>query len=60
MGLLPVYRGNNANSWSILNGDRRVGYTFHDVSNILDGGAIYYKFTYEIKENETYFHAKKQ
>ncbi len=58
MGLLPLYRGNNANSWSILNGDRRVGYTLHEVSEILDGGAIYYTFSYEIKENETYFHAK--
>jgi methionyl-tRNA formyltransferase len=58
MGLLPVYRGNNANSWSILNGDRKVGYTLHEVSNILDGGDIYYTFSYEIKEDETYFQAK--
>lgn len=59
MGLLPVYRGNNANSWSILNGDRNVGYTLHEVSNVLDGGSIYYKFAYQIKDGETYFHAKK-
>lgn len=59
MGILPLYRGNGANSWSILNGDRNVGYTLHQVSDILDGGLIYYKFKYEIKENETYFHAKK-
>jgi methionyl-tRNA formyltransferase len=58
MGLLPVYRGNSANSWSILNGERRVGYTLHEVSEILDGGDIYYSFSYEIKENETYLHAK--
>ena len=58
MGLLPLYRGNGANSWSILNGDRNVGYTLHQVSDVLDGGLIYYKFKYEIKENETYFHAK--
>jgi methionyl-tRNA formyltransferase len=59
LGLLPVYRGNNANAWSILNGDRKVGYTLHEVTDTLDGGAIYYKFTYEISINETYFHAKK-
>ncbi|MCA6423953.1 MAG: hypothetical protein IM568_14230 [Flavobacterium sp.] len=58
MGLLPVYRGNNANAWSILNGDRKVGYTLHQVSNELDGGDIYYKFEYLIKDNETYFEAK--
>ena len=58
IGLLPVYRGNNANAWSILNGDRSVGYTLHEVTDTLDGGAIYYKFAYEIKDHETYFHAK--
>lgn len=58
MGMLPVYRGNNANAWSILNGDRNVGYTIHQISNELDAGAIYYKFSYLIKENETYFEAK--
>lgn len=58
MGILPVYRGNNANAASILNGDRKVGYTLHQVSEVLDGGEIYYTFGYEIKEGETYFHAK--
>jgi methionyl-tRNA formyltransferase len=58
MGLLPVYRGNSANSWSILNGDRKVGYSLHEVSDILDGGDVYYTFSYEIKENETYYEAK--
>ncbi len=58
MGLLPVYRGNNANAWALLNGDRRVGYTLHEVSEVLDGGKIYYTFGYEIPDGETYFHAK--
>lgn len=58
MGLLPVYRGNNANAWALLNGDRTVGYTLHEVSAVLDGGKIYYTFGYEIPEDETYFHAK--
>jgi len=58
MGLLPVYRGNNANAWSLLNGNRTVGYTLHEISEMLDGGDIYYKFEYEIAENETYFEAK--
>jgi len=59
IGLLPVYRGNNANSWAILNGDRTVGYTLHEVNEVLDGGAIYYTFSYEIQAGETYYHAKK-
>ena len=58
MGLLPIYRGNNANSWSILNGDYTVGYTLHAINDKLDDGPIYYKFGYEIQSNQTYFHAK--
>ncbi|NHM06459.1 hypothetical protein G4D82_04440 [Flavobacterium sp. CYK-4] len=58
MGLLPIYRGNNANSWAILNGDYTVGYTLHEVNEKLDQGDIYYKFGYTIQANETYFHAK--
>lgn len=58
MGLLPIYRGNNANSWAILNGDYTVGYTLHAINEKLDAGAIYYKFGYQIQKGETYFHAK--
>lgn len=58
MGVLPVYRGNNANASSILNGDRRVGYTLHEVSAELDGGNILHTFQYKILENETYWNAK--
>ena len=58
MGVLPVYRGNNANASSILNGDRKVGYTLHEVSAELDGGNILHTFQYEILENETYWNAK--
>ncbi|MBS1534237.1 MAG: hypothetical protein JST78_04100 [Bacteroidetes bacterium] len=58
MGLLPTYRGNNANSWAILNGDYTVGYTLHAINDKLDDGDIYYKFGYEIQPNQTYFHAK--
>ena len=54
MGVLPVYRGNNANASALLNGDRNVGYTLHEVSDVLDGGKIFYKFTYEIQQSQTY------
>ena len=59
MGLLPTYRGNSANSWSILNGNRKVGYSLHQINDVLDGGKIFYRFEYEIQENETYEHARK-
>ena len=58
IGLLPKYKGNSANSWAILNGENKVGYTIHKVNKELDQGDIYYRFSYEVKENETYFEAK--
>lgn len=58
MGLLPTYRGNNANSWAILNGDYTVGYTLHEITQQMDEGPIYYKYSYEIQPEQTYFHAK--
>ena len=59
IGLLPKYRGNNANAWAVINGEKRVGYTLHEITNILDGGDIFYTFEYEIGNDVTYFNAKK-
>lgn len=59
IGLLPKYRGNNANAWAVLNNEKRLGYTLHEVTNILDAGDIYYKFEYDITNDENYFNAKK-
>ena len=58
IGLLPKYRGNNANAWAIMNGERIVGYTIHEVKAELDSGDIFYKYEYEIREGETYLQAK--
>ena len=58
MGLLPLYRGNSANAWAIMNGENEVGYTIHEVNENLDQGDIYYKFSSPYKEGETYIYAK--
>jgi len=58
MGILPKYRGNNANAWAVINGEKRVGYTLHEITNILDGGNIYYKYEYDISNDETYLKGK--
>ena len=58
LGILPIYRGNGANAWSILNGNRNVGYSVHEMTEVLDGGQIFYIFEYQIKDNETYLHAR--
>lgn len=59
IGLLPKYRGNNANAWAILNGEQEIGYTIHEVTDILDGGDIYYRFKYDIRNDDTYCNGKK-
>ena len=59
LGLLPQYRGNNANAWAVLNGEKEVGYTIHTISDELDGGDIYYSFRYDIRGDASYFNAKK-
>lgn len=58
MGILPRFRGNNANAWAVLNGENKVGYTIHELTNVLDAGNIFYKFEYDISNDETYFEGK--
>lgn len=58
VGVLPKWRGNSANGWAILNGENYSGYTIHRVSEILDGGGIYYQFSYPYVLGETYASAK--
>lgn len=58
MGLLPKYRGNNANAWAVINGENKVGYTIHEVSDVLDGGDIYYKYEYDISMDYNYLNGK--
>lgn len=58
IGLLPKYRGNSANAWAVINGEKKVGYTIHKVINLLDAGDIYYKFEYDITDDNNYLPAK--
>lgn len=39
-GLLPDYRGLSATSWSVYRGEAASGFTFHHVSERLDGGDV--------------------
>ncbi len=58
LGILPKYRGNNANVWAVINGESEVGYTIHEVTDILDGGDIYYRYAFNIRLSGTYLTAK--
>lgn len=59
-GILPKWRGINANPWAIVNGENQVGYSFHQVTDEIDGGDIYYKVTTSIDEHEKYGDARKR
>jgi len=58
VGLLPMWRGNSANGWGIINGCEHVGYTIHKVIGMLDAGPIYYQFKYPYIEGQTYYDAR--
>lgn len=58
MGILPRYRGNNANAWAVMNGASEVGFTLHEVSGLLDAGNIYYTYRYPLKQSATYADAR--
>lgn len=38
--LLPEHRGRNAECWSIFEGDKKTGITWHKMTNEIDGGEI--------------------
>lgn len=53
-GLLPKWRGLNANCWAVINGEREVGYTLQQMNEGLDTGPIYHKFIFPIGDEEHY------
>ena len=52
-GKLPEYRGANVLNWAIINGEEKIGITFHAVDNSIDTGPIIHELNLEIKENDT-------
>lgn len=59
VGILPKWRGNSANGWAVINGEKYVGYTIHIVNGMLDDGPILYQFRFEYEPGLTYFDARK-
>ncbi len=54
-GILPKWRGNSCNVWSLLNGDNKIGYSFHVVNEKVDDGDIVHQHILELKDEEKYF-----
>jgi methionyl-tRNA formyltransferase len=53
-GLLPKWRGFNANCWAVINGEKEVGYTLHQMNESPDAGPVYHKFIFPIGDDEHY------
>ena len=51
--LLPEYAGIHATSWSIINGEKMHGITWHVMQEKLDTGSILVQKQVEIQEDET-------
>ncbi|MCB0966139.1 MAG: hypothetical protein KDB37_04835, partial [Ilumatobacter sp.] len=54
-GPLPDYAGLNVTCWSIVNGERRHGITWHRMTAAVDAGAIVEERRFDIAERETAF-----
>lgn len=54
VGILPKYRGNSANTWAIMNGEKHIGFTIHKMVEMLDAGDIYHVEKIPIDKNSTY------
>lgn len=54
-GLLPHYKGFFSTPWSIINDEKEVGYTYHHISNKIDGGNILLQRRFKIKPKDNAF-----
>jgi len=57
-GILPNYRGFNANAWAILRNEAYIGYTLHQVIESFDSGAIFFCHKEPIHPTQTYAEAR--
>lgn len=53
-GILPVWKGFNANAWAMINGAKQIGYSLHALTDKMDGGDVYYQWIEKVGENERY------
>ena len=54
-GLLPQYKGSLSTVHSLINGEKKVGGTWHYMTNKIDCGNILYQFKVTIQDNDTAF-----
>lgn len=54
IGILPKYRGNSANTWAIMNNEKFIGYSIHQINKDLDDGEITFVKKIKITKEQTY------
>ena len=47
--LLPKYRGIHSVFWAIMNGEKELGYTIHEVNEFVDDGDVLYQYRFPYK-----------
>jgi len=59
-GILPNYRGLYPNFYSILNNEKHIGITFHQINEKIDDGKIFNIKKFDLKKNNKIFHTYKK
>ena len=54
-GLLPQYKGSLSTVYSLINGEKEVGGTWHYMNNKIDSGNILHQFKLLIQDDDTAF-----
>tara|TARA_B100000965_G_scaffold124007_2_gene102626 strand:+ start:9235 stop:10566 length:1332 start_codon:yes stop_codon:yes gene_type:complete len=54
-GLLPEYKGCFSSSWSLINNEKHVGFTYHFMNEDFDSGNIIYKSSIRIEKEDDAF-----
>lgn len=49
--LLPKYRGLHSTVWAIINGEKELGLTIHEMNEFIDDGSIIHQFVIEYNEH---------
>lgn len=59
-GRLPEYRGRHATSWSLYNGEKNSGFTFHHMTEELDAGHILIQDSVSVEPDSNLFDLEMQ
>lgn len=50
--LLPKYRGGSPLNWSIINGEKNIGFSMFTVTEGMDEGDIWFQYKFELKQED--------